>query len=185
MYIHLKNVLKPQRSGYVNRTGHAHSRSPVPLSLHCYTQLLYVILLSPAQVTAVAMRTSSDQAHMLTFPTVRRCAALLAVQGPVSPERTSGQCQLPLPVASYSTAFKTIFHGIIFLIDFILWHTTLVAFNTFVHTSLILYEFGPPLWTMNRETWRTLRKASSLSGAVHAVSNHHSYLACHDATFLV
>ena len=103
----------------------------------------------------------------------------------MGPEETSGQWQLPVPVASYSTAFKTMFHGITFPIDFILWQTTLVAFNTFVHISLILYEFGPPLWTMNRETWRKLRKASSLSGAVHAINNHHSYLACSDATFLV
>ena len=123
--------------------------------------------------------------HISTFPTVRRCAALFAVQGPVGPVETSGQCQLPLPVASYSTAFRATFHGITFLIDFILWHTTLVTFNTFVHISLILYEFGAPLWTMNRETWRKLRKASSLSGAVHAINNHHSYLACSDATFLV
>ena len=89
----------------------------------------------------------------------------------MGPEQTSGQCQLPFPVASYSTAFKTMFHGITFPIDFILWHTTLVTFNTFVHISLILYEFGSPLWTMNRETWRKLRKASSLSGVVHAVNN--------------
>ena len=32
--------------------------------------------------------------------------------GPVGPEETSGQWQLPLPVACYSTAFKTMFHGI-------------------------------------------------------------------------
>ena len=112
---------------------------------------------------------------MSTFPTFRRCAALFAVQGPVGPEETSGQCQLPLPVASYSTAFKTMLHGITFPIDFILCQTTLVTCNLFIHMSLILYEFGPPLWTMNRETWRKLRKASSLSGAVHA-NNHHSYL---------
>ena len=122
---------------------------------------------------------------MSTFPTVRRCAALFAVQGSVGPEETSGQWQLPFPVASYSMAFKTMFHEIAFPIDFILWHTTLVTFNTFEHISLILYEFGPPLWTMNRETWRKLRKASSLSGAVHAINNHHSYLACCYATFLV
>ena len=123
--------------------------------------------------------------HMSTFPTVRRCAALFAVQGSVGPEGTSGQHQLSLPVASYSIAFKTTFHWITFPIDFILWHTTLVTFNTFEHISLILYEFGPPLWTMNRETLRKLRKASSLSGAVHAINNHHSYLVCRDATFLV
>ena len=111
--------------------------------------------------------------------------ALFAVQGPVGPEETSGQWQLPFPVASYSMAFKTMFHEIAFPIDFILWHTTLVTSNMFVHISLILYEFGLPLWTMNRETWRKLRKASSLSGAVHAINNHHSYLACCDATFLV
>jgi len=122
---------------------------------------------------------------MSTFPTFRRCAAHFAVQGPVGPEETSGQCQLPLSVASYNTAFKTMFHGITFPIDFILWHTTVVTLNMLVHISLILYEFGPPLWTMNRETWRKLRKASSLSGAVHAINNHHSYLACSDATFLV
>ena len=81
-------------------------------------------------------------------------------------EGTSGQYQVPLPVASYSTAFKTMFHAITFLIDFILWHATLVAFNTFVHMSLILYEFGPPLWTMKRKTWQTLKKAASTSGAV-------------------
>ena len=122
---------------------------------------------------------------MSNFPTVRRYAAIFAVQGPVGSEGTRGQCQLPLLVASYSTAFKTMFHGITFPIDFILWHTTVVTLNMFAHMSLILYEFGPPLWTMNRETWRKLRKASSLSGAVHAINNHHSYLACRDATFLV
>ena len=103
---------------------------------------------------------------MFTFPTVRRYAALFAVQGSVGPEETSGQCQLPLPVASFSTAFKTKFHAITFLIDFILWHATLVTFNTFLHMSLILYEFGPPLWIMNRETWRKLKKAASLLGTV-------------------
>ncbi len=122
---------------------------------------------------------------MSTFPTVRRCAALFAVQGPVGREGTSGQCQLPLPVASYSKAIKTMFLWITFPIDFILWHTTLLTSNTFIHMSLILYEFGPPLWTMNRETWQKLRKASSLSGAVHAINNHHSHLVCSDATFLV
>ena len=81
-------------------------------------------------------------------------------------EETSGQCHLPLPVASYSTTFKTMFHVMANRIDFILWHTTLVTFNIFVHISLILYEFGPALWTMSRETWRRLRKASSLSGVV-------------------
>ena len=106
---------------------------------------------------------------MSTFPTVRRCAALLAVQGPVDPEGTSGQWQLPLPVAGYNTAFKTMFHQMAILIDFILWHVTLVMFNAFVHISLILYEFGPPQWTMNRETWRKLRKEASLSGAVHGM----------------
>ena len=87
----------------------------------------------------------------------------------MGPEETSGQWQFFLPVASYNTAVKTMFHEMGILIDFILWHTTLVTFNTFVHISLILYEFGPPLWTMNRETWRKLRKASSLSGAVHGM----------------
>ena len=108
---------------------------------------------------------------MSSFPTVRRCAALFAVQSPVGLEGTSGQYQVPLPVASYSTAFKTInfktmFHAITLPIDFILWNATLVAMNTFVHMSLILYELGPPLWTMKRETWRKRKKAASMSGAV-------------------
>ena len=81
-------------------------------------------------------------------------------------EVTSGQCQLPLSVASYSTAFNAMLHAITIPIDFILWHATLVTFNTFLHMSLILYEFGAPLWTMKRETWRKLKKASSLLGAV-------------------
>ena len=50
IYMHIKNVLKPQRSPYVNKSGHAphvwlslaHTlTTPVPPSLHCY-------MLSPA-----------------------------------------------------------------------------------------------------------------------------------------
>ena len=50
IYVHIKNVLKPQRSPYVNKSGHAphvwlslaHTlTTPVPPSLHCY-------MLSPA-----------------------------------------------------------------------------------------------------------------------------------------
>ena len=186
-------MLKPQRSPYANKSGYAphvwfslaHTlTAPVPPSLHCY-------MLSPASSCQPPQDCTSyccSHAHIIrpgTCLTVRRCAALFAVQGPMGPEETSGQCQLPLPVTSYSTAFKIMFHGITFPIDFILWHTTLVTFNTFAHISLILYEFGPPLWAMNRETWQKLRRASSLSGAVHAINNHYSYLVCSDATFLV
>ena len=51
-YMHIQNVLKPQRSGYVNKSGHAphvwlslaHTlTTPVPPSLHCY-------LLSPGSL---------------------------------------------------------------------------------------------------------------------------------------
>ena len=180
--MHIKNVLKPQRPCYVNRSCHAlhhwlstHFHNPSPSLLHCY-------MLSPASSCQPPQPCTS---YCCSHAHITRCAALFAVQDPMGPERTSGQCQLSLPVASYSTAFKNMFHAITFPIDIILWHTTLVAFNTFVHMSLILYEFGPPLWTMKRETWRKLRKAASLSGAVHAISNHLSYLACRDATFLV
>ena len=80
------------------------------------------------------------------------------------------ECHLPLPMASYSTAFiKATFHGMVTPIDFILWHATVLAFNTFLHLSLILYEFYTPLWSITRKMWRQSKKAASLSGEVDAV----------------
>ena len=105
---------------------------------------------------------------MLTFPTVRRCVALFAVQVPVGPEGLSGQSHLPLPVASYNPAFRAMFNEMTAVLDFILWHTILVAFDIFLHMSLILFEFGSSFWS-KRETWRRFIKTSSLSGAVDAV----------------
>ena len=87
----------------------------------------------------------------------------------MGPEGTSGQCHLPLSMSSYIPSFKAMFHLIAVPIDFILWHATLVAIDTFLHLSLVLYEFGPPVWTLRRDTWRKLKKAASLSGAVDAV----------------
>ena len=72
-------------------------------------------------------------------------------------------------MASYLPAFKAMFHGMAITIDFILWHATALAFNTFLHLSLILYEFGPPLWSITRKMWRQSKKAASLSGEVDAV----------------
>ena len=87
----------------------------------------------------------------------------------MGPEGTSGQCHLPFPIASYIPTFKAMFHGMAIPINFILWHATVLAFNTFLHLSLILYEFGPPLWSITRKMWRQSKKAASLSGEVDAV----------------
>ena len=107
----------------------------------------------------------------------------------MGPEGTGGQWHLPLPMACYIPAFKAMFHGMVIPIDFILWHATLLALNTFLHLSLILYEFGPPLWSITRKMWRQSKRAHSLSGEVDVVVSHHSYLegACStfDDTFLV
>ena len=54
------------------------------------------------------------------------------------------------------------------VLDFILWHTTLFAFDTFLYLSVILHEFGYSFWT-KRETWRKFKKTALLSGAVDAV----------------
>ena len=87
----------------------------------------------------------------------------------MGPEVTNGQWNLSLLMASYIPAFKTMFHGMAIPIDFILWHATVLAFNTFLHLSLILYEYGPPLWSITRKMWRQSKKAASLSGEVDAV----------------
>ena len=87
----------------------------------------------------------------------------------MGPEGTSGQWHLPLPMASYIPAFKAMFHGMAIPIDFILWHATVLAFNTFLHLSLILNEYWPPLWSITRKMWRQSKKAASLSGEVDAV----------------
>ena len=83
-------------------------------------------------------------------------------------EGPSGQCHLPLPVASYNPAFKAMFYEMTAVLDFILWHTTLVAFDTFLRLSLMLYEYGSAHLT-KREIWRKFKKTASLSGAVGAV----------------
>ena len=72
-------------------------------------------------------------------------------------------------MASYISAFKAMFHGMAIPMDFILWHMTVLAFNTFLHLSLIVYEFWPPLWSITRKMWRQSKKAASLSGEVDAV----------------
>ena len=87
----------------------------------------------------------------------------------MGPEGTSGQCHLPPPMASYIPAFKAMFHGMAIPIDFILWHATVLTFSAFLHLSLLLYEFGPPLWSITRKMWRQFKKAASQSGAVDAV----------------
>ena len=80
------------------------------------------------------------------------------------------ECRLPFPMASYIPAFiKAMFHWMVTPIDFILWHATVLAFNTFLHLSLILYEFWTPLWSISRKMWRQSKKAASLSGEVDAV----------------
>ena len=86
----------------------------------------------------------------------------------MGPEGTSGQWHLPLPMASYIPDFRAIFLGMVNPIDFILWHVTALAFNAFLHQSLILYEYGPPLWSISRRMWRQGKKAASLSGEVDA-----------------
>ena len=92
----------------------------------------------------------------------------------MGPEGTSGQWHLPLPMASCISAFKAMFHAMAVAIDFILWHATLVASDSFLLLSLILYEFSPPGWTRTRKmwrqfTWRKHKRAASLSGEVDAV----------------
>ena len=87
----------------------------------------------------------------------------------MGPEGKSGQWHLSLPMASYIPTFKAIFLGMAIPIDFILWHATVLAFNTFLHLSLILYEFGPTLWSITRKMWRQSKRAHSLSGEVDAV----------------
>ena len=86
----------------------------------------------------------------------------------MGPEGPSGQCHLPLPVASYNPAFKAMFNEMTAVLDFILWHTTLVSFDSFQRLSLLLHEYGPADLT-KRETWRKFKKTASLSGAVDAV----------------
>ena len=54
------------------------------------------------------------------------------------------------------------------VLDFILWHTTFVAFDSFLCLSLMMHEYGPADLT-KRETWRTFKKTASLSGVVDAV----------------
>ena len=54
-------------------------------------------------------------------------------------------------------------------IEFILWHATVLAFDAFLHLSLILYEFWPPLWSITRKMWRQSKQAATLSGQVDAV----------------
>ena len=104
----------------------------------------------------------------------------------MGPEGPSRQYRLPPPVASYNREFKGMLNEMTAVLDFILWHTTLVAFDTFLYLSVILHEFGSSFWT-KRETWRKFKKIASSSGAVG--DNHHSYLegACStfDDTFLV
>ena len=77
----------------------------------------------------------------------------------MGPEGPSGQCYLPLPVASYNPAM---FNAII------VWHTTLVAFDIFLRLSLMLHNYGLANLT-KRETWWKFKKTASLSGAVDAV----------------
>ena len=86
-YIPVYRPPLPQRSRYVNKSGHAphvwlslaHTlTTPVPPSLLCYmlSPASHVSLLSPAQVTAVAMHTSSDQAHVYLPNCQKVCCSL-------------------------------------------------------------------------------------------------------------
>ena len=54
------------------------------------------------------------------------------------------------------------------LVDFILWHTTLVAFNIFLLLCLILHKYELAHLTMG-ETWWKFKKTASQSGVVEAV----------------
>ena len=91
----------------------------------------------------------------------------------MGPEGPSRQYRLPPPVASYNREFKGMLNEMTAVLDFILWHTTLVAIDTFLYLSVILHEFGSSFWT-KRETWRKFKKIASSSGAVG--DNHLSYL---------
>ena len=86
----------------------------------------------------------------------------------MGPEWPSGQSHLPLPMASYNPAFRAMFNEMTAVLDFILWHTTLVAFDSFLRLSLMLHKYGPADLT-KRETWRKFKKTASLSGAVDVV----------------
>ena len=86
----------------------------------------------------------------------------------MGPEGPSRQYRLPPPVASYNREFKGMLNEITAVLDFILWHTTLVAIDTFLYLSIILYEFGYSFWT-KRETWRKFKKTALLSGVVGTV----------------
>ena len=86
----------------------------------------------------------------------------------MGPEGPSRQYCLPPPVASYNRVFKGMLNEMTAVLDFILWHTTLFAFDTFLYLSVILYEFGYSFWT-KRETWRKFKKTALLSGVVDAV----------------
>ena len=83
----------------------------------------------------------------------------------MGPEGPSGQCHLPFPMASYNPGFRAMFYEMTAVLDFILWHTTLVAFDSFLRLSLMLHEYGPADLT-KRETWRKFKKTASLSGVV-------------------
>ena len=71
-------------------------------------------------------------------------------------------------MASYNREFKGMLNEMTAVFDFILWHTTLVAFDTYLYLSLILHEFGYSFWN-RRETWRKWKKAALLSGEVGTV----------------
>ena len=86
----------------------------------------------------------------------------------MGPEGPSGQCHLPLPVASYNPPFRAMFNEMTAVLNFILWHTTLVALDSFLRLSLMLHEYGPAHLT-KRETWRKFKSTASLSGVVDAV----------------
>ena len=115
------------------------------------------------------MHASSDQARVDLPNCQELCCPLCCIDSCWSrrAKRTEPSF-IPLSVASYNPAFRAMFNEMTAVLDFILWHTTLVAFDIFLRMSLILYEFGSSFWS-KRETWRKFKKTASLSGAVDAV----------------
>ena len=85
----------------------------------------------------------------------------------MGPEGPSGQCHLPLPVASYNPACRAMFNEMTAVINFSLCHTTLVAFDIFLRLSLMLHKYGLADLT-KRGTWWKFKKTASLSGAADA-----------------
>ena len=100
---------------------------------------------------------------MVTFPTVRSCVVLLTIKVPVARKGPSRQTHLYL-VTSYKLSFNDMIEKTTEVLEFILCQATLVAFDLFLHLSLIVHE-GLPHPTKRRRR----RKAKSSSGEVVAM----------------